>query len=179
MDDRRTYKRIKLGNNGSTLVELIISMAVAAIIFGSLTLFMWSSIVSYRASRDDIRLQSEAQSILGRLKDLIMEANNVKYDQADGILYIQHEESLHILVHNTSEHTLEYDSASPGNAPSGDIRLFGQYVDSFFVTDTGSSDSNSSIEISFKLKKGGRICEVSGSTVVLRNRIAPMKSLIP
>lgn len=177
MDMRRRNTGIRLGNRGSTLIELIISITIASIILGALTLFMWSSITSYRASRDDIRLQVEAQTILNQLKNLIMEANNVKYDQAEGTLLIQHEDSLHIVSHNTMEHTLEYEKVPLNSAPAGVTKLFGQYVEAFSVIDTGSFDCNTRIEITFKLKKSKRTCEISDSVVVLRNRVSPMRAL--
>ncbi|HKL80551.1 MAG TPA: prepilin-type N-terminal cleavage/methylation domain-containing protein [Mobilitalea sp.] len=161
----------KLGNKGFTLIELIISMAVAAVVIGSLAFFMWSSTLNYRFSKEEINLQMEAQTIVNQLEHLILEANNVKFDQLEEKLMIQQSDYLYIISHNTNDHTLEYEKVPVGATPSGITELFGQYIDSLFVVDTGSDDTNKKIEITLELKSNKQTYKVSDNVVIIRNRI--------
>lgn len=171
MTKMRTNADRKLGNKGFTLIELIISMAVATVVIGSLAFFMWSSTLNYRFSKEEINLQMEAQTIVNQLEHLILEANNVKFDPLEQKLMIQQSDCLYIIIHNATDHTLKYEKVPIGGTPSGITELFGQYIESLYVVDTGSDDKNKKIEITLELKNNKQTYKVLSNVVIIRNRI--------
>ncbi len=161
----------KLNNKGLTLVELMIAMAIASIVIGSITYFMAASTKSYRKANDEITLQLEAQTILNQLNELIIEAYNVKMNNATDMLTIYGGELIYYiklennkLMLNKKQPGLEIDTADTWI-------LFGEYVNTFEVKDTGDNNDNSSILISFELSKNGSSYKVSNSLIALRNKI--------
>lgn len=70
----------KLNNKGVTLVELILSMAIAVILLGSITYLMSITARSYEISERQIAIQLEAQSVMNEIIDRSQEANNVLYE---------------------------------------------------------------------------------------------------
>lgn len=83
----------KLNNKGLTLVELILTMAISAIIIGGIILFMSSSSRGYQREEREISLQIEAQTIMNQLANMVMEGNNILFDNTlpnGSRLYIYH-----------------------------------------------------------------------------------------
>jgi prepilin-type N-terminal cleavage/methylation domain-containing protein len=164
----------KLNNKGLTLVELMIAMAIATIVIGSITYFMATSIKSYRKANDEITLQLEAQTILNQLNELIIEAYNVKMNEATDIISIYRGDMTYFIKLENNKLLLNKKQAGLGIATGDTWILFGEYITTFDVKDTGSSNDNSSILISFELNKNGATYEVSNSLIVLRNKIKPI-----
>ncbi len=75
-------------NRGYTLVELIISMAILAIVGGAITLLMQSGSHSYSSTKAELDLQMESQTLMSQMSTMIMEANNVCYDPAKKVLIL-------------------------------------------------------------------------------------------
>ena len=73
---------------GYSLVELIISMAILAIVAGSIMLLMQSGSRSYNNTKAELDLQMESQTLMAQLNTMIMEANCVKYDSASKTLVL-------------------------------------------------------------------------------------------
>ena len=73
---------------GYTLVELIISMAILAIVGGAITLLMQSGTRSYSNTKAELDLQMESQKVMEQLSTMIMESNCVKYDSANNALIL-------------------------------------------------------------------------------------------
>lgn len=70
-------KEKKKSNSGFTLIELIIAMAVLAFLMTAISSLMGSSIMSFKKTKADIRVQTSAQETYNQLTDSIMQANNV------------------------------------------------------------------------------------------------------
>lgn len=69
-------KKIK-SNNGFTLIELVIALAMLAFIMTAVSAMMGNSIMTFRKSKADISVQNEAQSAYERVSDAIMQAKRV------------------------------------------------------------------------------------------------------
>jgi len=163
-----------IDNKGFTLVELLIAMAISVIVIASIAYFMNYSSKNYRNSNDEVTLQTEAQTILNQLSDLIMEASNVKFDDANDklIIYQKDANEEFIISFDSANHRLMFEkNVYKGVELIANQKIFGQYVVSFQVKDTGTDDSNKEIEISFDLKKDTKTYSVQNSIVTLRNRI--------
>lgn len=65
---------------GFTLVELIISMAVFAVVAGAITIFMITGTNSFNRTKHELDLQLQTQTVINQLDDMIRSANFVKYD---------------------------------------------------------------------------------------------------
>ena len=73
---------------GYTLVELIISMAILAIVGGAITLLMQSGSRSYSNTKAELDLQMESQTLMAQLNTMIMESICVKYDDVNNALIL-------------------------------------------------------------------------------------------
>ncbi len=73
-------------NKGYTLVELIISMAVFAVVLGAMTLLMSNGSKSYSNAKTELDLQMEAQTLMAQLNTMVMESNQAVYDDTNKIL---------------------------------------------------------------------------------------------
>lgn len=161
----------KLNNKGLTLVELMIAMAIATMVIGSITYFMATSTKSYRKANDEITLQLEGQRILNQLNELIIEAYNVKMDEAAKTLTIYHRDMTYYIKLEDKQLLLNKKQIGIGAVSGEKWILFGEYVNDFEVTDTGDHNNNSSILISFDLTKKESSYKVSNSLIALRNKI--------
>lgn len=167
-------------NKGFSLIELIIAISISVIILGIIASLLWQSTNYYRRSNEDITLQMEAQTILNQLKDLIVEADCVEFDDSvePARLRIQHgEDLLYEISLNNSEKTLDFVKAIKevdGSISHTIPQLFGRNVEHFHVSDTSGGDSI--IKVSFTLQGEYTNYEVKDSIINLRNQIKAMKS---
>lgn len=160
-------------NSGFTLVELLVSISISALVLLSVTLIMDYSTRNYRNASAEVSLQTEAQIILNQMMDLIIEANNVKYDPS-GELTIYYEDQIIMILLDGSKHQLDFVRYNLTGAQIGSKELVGRYVDGFSVIDTGVDNSNSQIKISLNLKNGSHAYEIKDQIITLRNQIKPV-----
>lgn len=71
---------------GYTLVELIISMAMLAIVSGTIMFLMQSGTKSYSNTKAELDLQMESQTLMAQLNTMVLEANCVNYDDVNKVL---------------------------------------------------------------------------------------------
>ena len=171
---------MKPDNKGTTLIELIVAISISVVILGIVASFLWQSTNYYRRSSEDISLQMEAQTILNQLKDMIVEADCVAFDNTvePTVLKIQQgEELLYEISLSYVGKTLDFVKVIKevdGTISRTMPQLFGQYVEHFHVSDTGDGDS--SIKVSFTLQGDYSKYEVKDSLISLRNQIKPIKA---
>lgn len=73
--------RLHKNNSGITLVELIISIAIAAIVLSMVALMINSAANSFKRTNEDVDIQMESQIAMNQLSTYIMEATaKVKED---------------------------------------------------------------------------------------------------
>lgn len=71
-------------NSGVTLVELIVCIAISAIILTMIALIIKTASNSFRRTNEDVNLQMESQIAMNQLSTYIMEASGV-YPDRDGV----------------------------------------------------------------------------------------------
>lgn len=75
-------------NAGFTLVELLIAMLMTLIIVSSVGQFMATTSRTYQILDNQVNLQVEAQCTINMIADMILEGNNVVFDQPNNMLRI-------------------------------------------------------------------------------------------
>ena len=93
-------------NNGFTLIELVIAIAMLAFIMTAVSALMGSSILSFRKTKSNISIQNSAQAVYDKMSDDIMQAKRV-------VIY----------GYECSE-DLNFSDAKPGDAASGSLAYY-------------------------------------------------------
>ncbi len=77
---------MRTGNKGYTLFELMVSVAIFALVMVGIISIMRTSSVFYMGGQNEIRLQEEAQIALNQIEDLLIDTNDAVYtvDNTDG-----------------------------------------------------------------------------------------------
>lgn len=78
---------MKTDHRGITLVELIIAVAISAVIMGAATYFMGSAQKSFVSAQETADLQMEAQILMEQVSAWIMEGNGVKAEGDMLVIY--------------------------------------------------------------------------------------------
>lgn len=175
----REGKRVKANNKGFTLIELIIAIAISVVVLASLVSLIWQSTNYYRRSNEEIGLQMEAQSILNQLKDLIVEADNVRFDMTSDPHQLKIQQGPDVLyeIILNSDNTLTFIKASKevdNTISRSDPLLFGKYVLDFHAIEP--SNNINAVKISFTLQGDYSTYRVKDSVINIRNKIKPMQS---
>lgn len=110
--------RLHRDNSGITLVELIICIAISAIIITMIAVMINTASKSFRRTSEDVNLSMEAQITMNQLSTYIMEASDV-YENSEGVtdedkkyvlMYEKYETSEGATV-TTTYHVLYYRAA--------------------------------------------------------------------
>lgn len=82
-------KNIRKQNQGFSLIELLISMALLSIVMVMVVSFMGSSQAAYRKTRSNLNLQTEAMQVVEQMSDTMMQASYVRIATKDtGMYYV-------------------------------------------------------------------------------------------
>lgn len=76
--------RLSRNNKGTSLIELVIAMAIAAIVLSMIMLFISGAAKSFRRSSDEVNLQMEAQTTINQISKIAMEARDLDIYSATG-----------------------------------------------------------------------------------------------
>lgn len=189
----------KINNDGLTLVELILTMAISVIVIGGVTMLMSLCTGRYQSEERNISLQMESEAILNQLNNLIMEGNNVTFDGSRLTIYHTDEDAstydkTEVIWLNDTDHCLylyyiknSADLADMNNEISSGANLsdnlFGEYVDSLSVNPTSltfdrSCLSSGSVTLTLGMKLYDKTYQLS-QMIKLRNRIVNLPTSIP
>ena len=119
-------KKIK-SNNGFTLIELVIALAMLAFIMTAVSALMGSSVLSFRKSKATISIQNSAQSAYDKLSDVIMQSKRV------------------VIYGYQSSADVDFDNAKPGDAAGGTFSAKYYVPDKATkkeLTDSGINEAN-------------------------------------
>ncbi len=119
-------KKIK-SNNGFTLIELVIALAMLAFIMTAVSALMGSSVLSFRKSKANISIQNSAQSTYDKLSDVIMQAKRV------------------VIYGYQCSADVDFENAKPGDAAGGTFTAKYYVPDTATkkeLTDAGVSEAN-------------------------------------
>ncbi|HHV12643.1 MAG TPA: prepilin-type N-terminal cleavage/methylation domain-containing protein [Clostridiales bacterium] len=180
-------------NQGLTLLELILGMAISSIIIGAIILFMSAGSRGYQNAQDEISLQTEAQTIMNQIREYALEGNNIAYDGANHTLSIYHSDGnaatvtdpVEIIWFNSGDHNMylyhtteEQKGVILAGIGAGAVsmdKLLGEYVEGFsvapekFVYDR-NADSGTTLTVTLSMRYNGRTFEAV-EDIKLRNKI--------
>lgn len=77
----------KTNNQGFSLVELVLAIAILAIIMVSLASFMGTTTRTYTRTKNDIEIQEKGQQVYDSISDKLMQATCVRIGTSDGKEY--------------------------------------------------------------------------------------------
>lgn len=154
-------------NKGFTLVELIVSIAIFAIVAAAIIAFFRVAMGQYRTNSSEVNLQTESQLTWKRLESNILMANQ-------GI-YIPNDHQIDIYSYDESSQSGKYIKTSIYTKPNSDTNTiwYQSYrTDTLNDTDMFSENSKDGEEQVFAnlvtvfnievLDKNGNNCQVSG-----------------
>lgn len=112
--------RQKLNNKGFSFVELVIAVAILAVIMVSISTFMGSTTAVYTRTTKDNEVQIEAQNVYNTITNSIMQANKViimLYDDAGDAYasydsYVSDDQADVVGFDSTNGRLVTYDSTS-------------------------------------------------------------------
>lgn len=155
-----------------TLLELIISMAISAIVIMMLISFINAAFHVFRKTNDEVNLQMEAQTALNQMENLLLEAQNEwSGTGSDGTTRFFIKEIStpdYVLVYNSTQGKLYLAEADATNyltvVPVERDTLLAEYVTEISI----GTESEKIRTISIKLSLGNETYEAS-KKVSLRN----------
>lgn len=145
--------KVMKNNDGVTLIELIISMAITAIVLVMIVLFINTAANSFKHTNEDVNLQLEAQMAVNQLSTILMEAGSitpsagavapdVKYllegpSQCYAVYYKADRDRLYLISAGT---TAEADVVDPAATQDTENQyLMAEYVSGFTINTTGNT----------------------------------------
>lgn len=92
--------RKRLNNKGFSLVELLVSLAILAIISLAVVGFVSASTSSYRSISANVNLQFESQTVMAQLQEQLIDCNGgVSFSSETDTLYVMDYENSDCFVH--------------------------------------------------------------------------------
>lgn len=181
----------KTNNRGITLVELIIALAISAIVIGAVILLMSAGSRGYQSQEREVSLQIEAQSVINQIKNLVIEGNNISYTNNQlnihhfdtdastfdpyEVIWLDSTSSRLYLFHvTTSEEKTQMEDEIRSRSGLED-NLLGEYVTSFAVSPESlefdrSGEKAALVTITLGMEYYDRSYDLT-EDVKLRNRI--------
>ena len=193
-------------NNGYTLVELIVTIGVMAIVGGAIAAFVVTAQRNYNYGSAETDLQYEAQLVVNQLQDLVMDSIGLTYSfdgtLADGSaasnsnifadtdseilgaqvvdtksLYVYAKTEYYVLEWNQAEKKIYFSSYDTAGNPIETDQLLAEFVTGFSVDLRDISDNNT-VKFTLTLEKEGTERKYTTShKIKLRNEVLVNKEL--
>ena len=148
---------ISKDNRGTSLIELIIALAISSIIILMILFFINNASKSFRKTNNDVNLQMEAQIILNHLSNLAMEATHMEAypdisDEKRFIFKYKDDEYYTIIFKDTYLYQVATDDLTKAKQPS--IYNKEQHFLAEFVQDLNITPNEKSVTIDLTLSLG-------------------------
>lgn len=174
------------GKRGFTLVELIISFAILAVVALIAALIVRAGGRTYSGISTDINLQYESQLAMSQIQDYVIDCNAYIAADSSGLYVFNriddvHYEAFKIARSSTTDELYLYnktinavfDPTNAGNFAFGDSQLMSSYVIHFAAAvDTDADSSTDAVSVKVTIDYGAGSKEFTGTqTIALRNTV--------
>lgn len=147
-------------NNGYTLTELLLTIAIFSVVMVSIFALLRSTSVSYKNENADVMLQEEAQIIVNQIEEYLVDCNQKVEKKGNGYYCIQSKDSTgqhyyYFKLDNT-DNCLYFTESSSSISDDSDVdQLMAEYVKSFSIdglefADTSTGDNACVVNIEMK-----------------------------
>lgn len=172
----------KLNNKGMSLVEMLVALALLAIVAVTISAFLQSSNNQYKYNQKEVDLQLEAQTVFTQIKDLLIDASlGVSYEVDPSgewkDLYIYNDSTYYrigFVKADRSVYIREYASTADPESPfdTAQADLMSAYVTDFTV-DLSQVESRHIVNYDMKLQLSERDVQtyVANHQIHLRNSL--------
>jgi len=148
--------KLHLNNKGVSLIELIIAMAISAIVLSMIMIFLSGATQGFRKTNDDVNLQLEAQNTINQISTLIMEANKIwSADNPEDKRYIiEGNSNIYGVIYKNSSRRLylvtkaSVHEAGTTTGYSDADNLLAEYVDNISIVAGGGKTVEIKLEFS-------------------------------
>jgi len=163
---------------GYSLVELLIVIAILAVVGGLICSILLSSTELFSRSKDEVDVQAEAQTTINWLNDMLAEAGyGVTYveDATAHTLDIYNEANYYRIIYEIAENKLYCEEREFQNDGSSIVltskQLLAEYVTDFSISTATLTDDNPVVAVTLGMEKGERSVNLFRN-VTLRNGVA-------
>lgn len=163
---------------GYSLVEVLIVIAILAVVGGLICSILLSSTTLFSRSKDEADVQSEAQTTINWLNDMLAEAGyGVTYmeDTSSHVLDIYNESNYYKITYDLAGGKLYCEEREFQNDGTFVVltakQLLAEYVTDFSVNTSALTEKNPVVVLTLNMKKGERNVSLVRN-VTLRNGVA-------
>ncbi len=165
--------RVSRDNRGTSLVELVIAMAIAAVVISMIMFFINVAAKSFRKTSEEVNLQMEAQTTVNQISNLAMEAKAMEVLAAAGesryIFHYNNNEFCTIIFTDGEKKLYQVSTTDLEQAKTATYNMqqnfLAEYVQSLEIS---VNSTNQSVTIDLKLALGKDEYQIK-KTVKMRN----------
>lgn len=196
-DEMRSFASLKMTkganmknkkNKGFTMVELLVTLGISAMVMGLIFSFFITNYKSYKSIGNDSELNFHAQYILNFMADKIINSNSVSLVKADNTTYysmssVRNAETEYVVkkisfkygseidknyVFHVVDNVIRYGNGKNDMNPSVEL---GNFVDSVYISllKDESFQNTNAVKIKIIMKKDGQIYEAFQAACMRNN----------
>ena len=159
-------KKLRKNNRGVTLVELIVSTAILAIVAVAASAFMIAGTRTYSSVSYNVRLQYEAQIAMAQLQEYTVDCTDgIAWDGS--MLYIVNGNDVHLFKFDSAEQTLSY--AKVLKADNLNESTISYDLAAEHITDMDVELNEGQVEITLQMQRNTKTYSAT-QIIAMRNR---------